>query len=263
MDTEKRRTGIVIAAIFAISFLVVMPASAHYPGAEINCPKTTLAPTIDGVFSPIEWDDASETTVEFRFLTDENLTGMFYTKYDSTNLYIALVINDPGDAEPADLFYLEFDEGHTGTLSNGDSGVAVPGIGICYRDFWYNESDVFWKDDTTDTCDFLFAATIDNDTHVWELAIPFDIVDMQDLDITPTPGKTIGLNLQYGDVNLLTFDDWPDERVQDDRPYTDPSLWANLTFGVAAAPTLTPIGLIALVSLLSAIAAVAIVRKRR
>jgi hypothetical protein len=274
MDTEKKSTGIIFAAIFAISFLVVMPASAHYPGADINCPETTMPPTIDGVISPGEWDDASAIPVEFLFLTDENLTGIFYTKYNSSYLYVALVINDPDDAEPEDGFGLEFDEGHTGTRSDGDSGLAVLGDGTCLMDFWYNETLGDWDIDTTDLCDFSRAVSIDgDDEHVWELAIPFDIVDMQDLDITPTPGKTIGVNLQYydnncsgdGNYNGLTdgADDWPDEGVEDDSPYLNPYLWADLTFGSATVPILTPTGLIALVGLLSAIAAVAIVRKRR
>ena len=245
--------------------------SAHYPGAEINCPETTIAPTIDGVFSAGEWDDASVTPVEFLFLTDENLTGIFYTKYDPGSLYVALVINDPDDAETDDDFWLEFDEGHTGTLSDGDSGVAVFGNGTCWWDFWYNES-YDWDDDTFDDCDFLHAASIAGNTHVWELAIPFDVVDMEDLDITPTPGMTIGINLQYydnttggdGEYNGEDdgYDDWADEGVEDDSHYMNPSLWADLTFGAAASPTLTPIGLIALVGLLSAVAVISIRKKR-
>ena len=276
----------------AIFWAMCTPASAHYPGADINCPETTIAPTIDGVFSAGEWDDASATPVEFLFLTDENLTGIFYTKYDASNLYAALVIDDPDDAEEADEFWMEFDEGHTGNLDYGDSGVQVNGTGACefwffgsggydwvLGDFWYNGSD--WINDTIDTCDFSAAGSITDDTHVWELAIPFDLGDVQDLDITPTPGKTIGLNLQYFDNTTYWqyggggywsqdwgYDDWPDEFVEDYYPYFDPSLWANLTFGAAAvptaaAPTLTPIGLIALAGLLSAIAVVALVRKRR
>lgn len=252
-----------------------MPVSAHYPGAEINCPETTTAPTIDGVFSAGEWDDASATPVEFLFLTDENLTGTFYTKYDSGSLYVALVIDDPGDAETDDEFWLEFDEGHTGTLSDGDSGVAVYGNGTCYWDFWYNESYGDWDDDTVDDCDFLHAAGIVGDTHVWEFAIPFDVGDMEDLDITPTPGMTIGINLQYYDNNTGWdgyyngdtdgYDDWPDEGVEDDSPYEDPSLWADLNFGTPPAPVpeLTPTGLIALVGLLSIVAAMSIRRKEK
>ena len=184
---------------------------------------------------------------------------------------MALVINDPGDAELGDGFGLEFDEGHTGTRSYGDSGLAVSGGGICWVDFWYNGSD--WATDTTETCDFSAAASVNNDEHVWELAIPFDVGDVQDLDITPTLGKTIGLNLQYYDNNCTGdgnyngrtdgADDWPDEGVEDDSPMYDAARWASLTFGAAPAPALTPIGIIALVSLLSATAAVAIVRKRR
>jgi hypothetical protein len=272
----KRRTGIIIAAIFVISVFAVMPVSAHYPGADINCPWTTMPPTIDGVFSPGEWADASATIVEFRYLTDENLTGIFYAKYDPNNLYAALVIADQGDAEVEDEFWLEFDEAHTGTLSIGDAGVATWGNGTClpfgFRgDSWYNGAN--WDNDTYDYGDFLAAASINGDMHVWELAIPFDLGDMEDLDITPNPGRTIGLNLQYFDNttawdNLKNgnndgYDDWPDEGVEDDTPWRDPSRWASLTFGAAAVPTLTPIGIIALVSLLSAIAAVAIVRKRR
>ena len=273
MDIRKGRTGNSIAVIFLSAFLLVMPVSAHYPGADINCPKTALAPTIDGAFSAGEWDDASATPVEFLFLTDENLTGVFYTKHDHNSLYVALVIDDPDDAELYDGFGLEFDEGHTGTLSDADSGVLVLGNGACYWDLWFNETSGNWEGDTTDLCDFSFIASISGYTHVWEFAIPFDMGDIEDLDITPTPGKTIGLNLQYFDYNCSTdgnyngltdgADDWPDEGVEDDSPYLDPSLWATLTFSAASAPALTPLGLVALVSLLSAIAAIAIVRKRR
>lgn len=193
--------------------------------------------------------------------------------HDPNSLYAALVINDPDDAELYDGFGLEFDEGHTGTRSDGDSGVLVLGNGTCYWDIWYNETSGNWEADTTDLCDFLCVASINGDEHVWELAIPFDMGDIEDLDITPTLGKMIGLNLQYfdyncsddGNYNGLTdgADDWPDEGVEDDSPYENPWLWANLTFGAAPVSAFTPTGLLALASLLSAIASVAIVRKRR
>ncbi len=271
MIMTKKIVPVVLMAIMAVSVLAaaLLPVSAHYPGADITCPWTSRVPAINGVVSAGEWDDASSTPVEFLYLTDENLTGIFYAKYDQNNLYVALVIDDPDDAELEDEFWLEFDEAHTGTLSVGDSGVGVLGDGACWWDFWYNGTD--WDDDTGDTCDFLAAASIDGDTHVWELAIPFDLGDMEDLDITPTPGMTIGLNLQYFDNNTFGggfngyddgYDDWPDEGVEDDSPWMDPSQWANLTFSAALVPVFSAAGLLALIGILSVVLA-AKVRKRK
>jgi len=277
MDSKtKKIVPVVLMVLIAVSFLAValLPVSAHYPNVAITCPWTSRVPAIDGLVSAGEWDDASATPVEFLYVTDENLTGMFYAKYDPSNLYVALVIDDPGDAEVEDEFWLEFDEQHTGTLSLGDAGVAVLGNGTClpfdFRgDSWYNGSD--WANDMNDYGDFVAAASINGDTHVWELAIPFDIGDMEDLDITPTPGKTIGLNLQYFDNNTGWdgeyngtndgYDDWPDEGVEDDGPWRDPSRWANLTFGAAPVPEFSTAGLIALIGILSVVLA-AKVRKR-
>jgi hypothetical protein len=275
MEKMKRETLFLLTAILAFSFCAVasLPASAHYPGADIICPRTMVVPAIDGVFSAGEWTDASATPVEFRYRTDENLTGIFYAKYDQNNLYVALVIDDPGDAEVEDEFWLEFDEAHTGTLSIGDAGVATWGNGTClpfgFRgDSWYNGAD--WDNDTYDYGDFFAAASINGDTHVWELAIPFDLGDLEDLDITPTPGRTIGLNLQYFDNTTAGdglyngkndgYDDWPDERVENDSPWRDPSRWASLTFG-AEVPEFNTAGLLGLIGILSVVLAVT-VRKR-
>jgi hypothetical protein len=273
MGKMKRKTVALLTAILTFSFCTVaaLPASAHYPGADIICPRTTVVPAIDGIFSAGEWADASATTVEFCYLTDENLTGILYAKYDPSNLYVALVIADPSDAEVEDVFWLEFDEAHTGTLSIGDAGVAILGNGTClpfYGDAWYNGTA--WDNDTVDLCDFLAAASINGDTHVWELAIPFDLGDMEDLDITPKPGRAIGLNLQYFDNttawddlkngNNDGYDDWPDEGVEDDTPWRDPSRWASLTFG-AEVPAFSAAGLLGLIGILSVVLA-AKVRKR-
>jgi hypothetical protein len=105
--------------------------------------KLPVAPAIDGVMSPGEWDGAA--TFPFRMMVPSTagaVPATVYVTHDKTYLYIAVAFDRTSAFHPSDLIAFEFDNDNDGLREDGDDiilntaggpqNVALPG-GDYYR----------------------------------------------------------------------------------------------------------------------------------
>ena len=74
--------------------------NVEIPPSQVTAPFSTMIPTIDGIWSSGEWDDANEYTI-----TGPGGTSYLRIKHNSTHLYI--IIDSPWDTTNATLATLE------------------------------------------------------------------------------------------------------------------------------------------------------------
>lgn len=215
--------------------LTLTPPTSADP-KEINCPKTTTPPTIDGQLTPQEWEDAHTLPIEFILSIEDPETkveGHLYAKHDDTHLYIAIIHHhDPENQQPQKIIALEFDEQHNGMLDPGEEFVygafQQSPTTVTFHDYHWNGTT--WEKDKNDS-EIEAAALCQGNTTVWEFALPFDPDDPEDLDIQPQ-GDT-GLALIFLDNwNAVTPDAWPEEGRQwiTGQAWNEPKEYARLTF---------------------------------
>ena len=214
--SEMRTRSYAIAGIVAIAIafaliaaMMVMPAAAHYPGAVINSNWATTIPTIDGVKSTGEWDDAWSDTVSMNPAVGTSpLEVPLWVKNDGTNLYLAYDVPDTTDDN--DLFGILFDN-----HNDCENGTMVEGPG----DEWkaIDPHNVLGAGTFVDG--YLQFANIDAvqngiGTGVWsankwffEFEVPLNSGDSQ--DISALQGETIGFLFVHCQMDLAQEYYWP------------------------------------------------------
>ena len=270
MKSEKRK-AMVLAAIMILAVLAVMPATAHYPGAVINSNWKTITPTIDGIFSPGEWDDA--TVIDIQAADPANpFTAYGYFKNDGTFLYILLDASGDITQDGGDRGVISFDTGHDAIYTDGaEDNFAITGAGLTGHYVW-NATAVGYVTHCSPFDPTLpdhaglagavgFGASPNSGTNhrIYEYRIPLALIEA-------VPGDTLGFALDgeihYGiyDSSRPGCDQWPFYRgaaimISE---YGDIVLASR-----AAVPALTPIGIAALVGLLSITATNTILRRKK
>jgi len=198
--------------------------------ADLEIPLATTAPTIDGVLTTNEWDNAMAFEVACPDIltvpkegniwvgsapashADFSLT--WYFKWDNANLYIAASVTDstpaylagsPGAYNSQDLIQLEFDLTKTEPAINLDGTTAIYDIvgqtsdgigGDIYRH--QNQSGNFSE---AEKAAIAVAGTELSDGYVVEVALPWSVIDHTGLGYTPTVNDTHGIGLLQLDFN--------------------------------------------------------------
>jgi len=104
----------------------VQPVRAH--SGDVFSAWATVTPTIDGVISIGEWEDADSLTVNVIGANGDPHSLTLYVKNDATYLYLAVVVDDEY-SDPAEMGYdflnFRFDNDHDGVTEIGDDGLAI------------------------------------------------------------------------------------------------------------------------------------------
>lgn len=229
--------------------MVVSPASADL--VTVNSRWAYTSPTIDGVMSSGEWDDA--TVVDFPLnmtksdgSLNQTLDARFYVKNNLTHICAAVqIFNDDYDAEDGpglhyDSFALLFEDDHDHTLETGDNGAAVDiwdgGSSHLNNDwYWHGYWDLdFYAGQTNDNAlswshTNLTEEAIGN--YTFEMGIPLvgSDGDAYDLAITTLPA-TVGFKIWFHERDEGIFGVYPDDPTIGDNSLeiSDGSTFGNL-----------------------------------
>ena len=160
--------------------------------------------TIDGMNTNNEWTYIQSNLIIFDF--DDNIAlGHIQFAWDLEYLYVLAYILD--DNETSDRgFFIFFDEANNGTLDNLED---VRGLFSNNTKFnkHINETGNLELDANEASYHAKYNFTPLMNYHWFEFAIPFSDIG-NDLNITPSIGKTIGIDLEYW--NGTHYDDFPD-----------------------------------------------------
>jgi len=186
----------------------------------------TVTPSIDGVISPGEWDDAA--TAIFTLQTPESHEAILYVKNDMENLYMLFILRDeeydqfPPEGGPCDYVSINFDNDHDGVRwTVGDDDMFIRGDGGYIYDGFYR-TDGGWEPDTSDggTDDMNGVVTHSNPSGLGDYTFEFShaLDSMDDAhDFSLEKGSTVGFQINYGDgASPGTYHDfWPSGSTAD------------------------------------------------
>ena len=89
----------ILGIFFTVFYLTSAYAQTNFSNKEINISISDNPPTIDGIFTPSEWQDATliENLVELQpvFSRTPQFSTKIYVKYDSQNMYVAAKLMQP------------------------------------------------------------------------------------------------------------------------------------------------------------------------
>ena len=193
-----------ILVLAASLLFLARPVSAH--SGDVLSAFAAVTPTIDGVVSLGEWDDAAN--VSFFLVPDRGIgLSTLYVKNDGTNLYLALVIRDE-DFDTGDLARFHFDNDHDGVRDIGDDAINCFGVNTCRDDFRFDELNNEQIDAAFGgTNDVVSAASHTNPIadavgdYVFEISHPFNTSD-DSHDISLSAGDTVGLGVEFFDSGI-------------------------------------------------------------
>jgi hypothetical protein len=249
------------------SLVVTGGAPTAPPPAVITGNCATTIPTIDGVISAGEWDDATAVIVTNAGVP---LPVTMYVKNDENTLYFAF--DDPNDvifsSGNYDQIGIYFDDEPTGAHDGAWTYIACPSD---EGNFWVGEFTPLppttfrgWIAGPAACPDIRPAPGVTGSISTGSGHVQYEAaIDLTTSALKGLSGDTIGVYFFVLDQEAGALNGhWPLFATFD-----DPSTYGELTLATCPAarvPALTPIGLIALVGLLSVIAAMSIkIRKRR
>jgi len=201
-------------------------SAATEPVPILDAPFSSIAPTLDGVYAPGEWDDASRVTATRYDTPGENPSGDVWVKHTTDALYILL---DFFTADPA-VEWLEADICVDVDNNNSNDGgfFVIVWDGYPYFDYTY---PAFLASGS--------GATPDHPTSHWlfELRIPLD-------GIGQMPGSTFGIYFAFASSGTPAGSqggfpiqgEWPNLTQYEE--YYTPHLWGDLTLALPAIPWL-------------------------
>ena len=109
--------------LFWICLFVILTLGISAPAMAINSVWTTTPPSIDGVFSSNEWNMSAPENFSVIFdyggLTTYLAPCTMYVNNDATNLYVVIIVDDPGGASP-NLLRFAFDSNNNGSTDVND-----------------------------------------------------------------------------------------------------------------------------------------------
>ena len=182
---KKRRTLLLLTLLCVLlPFTPLAPASCHSGDSIVAVYGTT--PTIDGVFSPGEWDDANFIPIG---------PAIAHVKQDGEYLNIAFLIFD-NSYSGADYCVLGFDVDHNGINSVGDFYIMYERINYCSE--YYGPS---WTPVTPSG--YSYSRTTYADHWIAEFRISYSKIG-----VTAGNAKTLGLCLGAADTLVGNYR-WP------------------------------------------------------
>ena len=180
----------------------------------------TVIPTIDGQFSPGEWDDAYVLNSMSPWGDIERV----YVKNDANNLYVATMIEDDelsiGPDYDAVILYFDNDNDHNWEYHEpGDEVFGWTGEGgEGYIDGW-TDTTAGWFDDESvgGTKDGTGAASNDGTFNYFEFSHPLDSID-DDHDFSLSLGEDVGIAQKYVKNGATQW--W--------KPHSNPAFWGDI-----------------------------------
>ncbi len=219
MDKVKFRMAIISSFMLFLIMLLCLNSDVivfTHSGHSLTS-LCSVVPTIDGVISPGEWNDAQAINVllEYQDL-DPNTTqheAVLYFKNDESNLYLAVVIiGEDYDSMSLDYAVWWFDNDHDGIIEAGDDGLVIRSDGLTMDVYRQNPIGRQWAMDTYDggTDDLVGAVNHTNTSgigdYTFEYQHPLDTAD-DTHDFSLKPEDTVGFLFQYFDTWGGTRDD--------------------------------------------------------
>lgn len=108
--------------VFVLTACLAVTANAFAIIQPTTCPS--LAPAIDGAFSPLEWDSAYTVDLQVNLPEGSSAPARIYVMNDAQSLYVALRIKRAAP-DPASTFFITLDANHDGRLSAGDDAFGI------------------------------------------------------------------------------------------------------------------------------------------
>jgi hypothetical protein len=201
------------------SNIVFKPVVVFAHSGDILTAWAAVAPTIDGVLSPEEWDDADSESflLEYSDFLPETSAheARIYVKNNETFLYLAVVIEND-DYDPYDFGSWRFENNHDGVIEVGDDGLSVRSDGLSTDTYRTNaQIEGWWYSDANfgGTNDIVGGATHTNPNGVgdytFECMHPLDTTDDAH-DFSLELGDTVGFHFHYTDGGAEGgSDEWP------------------------------------------------------
>lgn len=209
-----------LTAVLVGSLLVplgmIQEAEAH-SGDELFSPMTLTPPTLDGIFTPGEWDDA--TMADLTIILNNMLGSYMYVMNDANNLYVLYdVVGDTTD-DPGDTSALGFDTNHDGANGPSTGDDDFFGVGSWFGaeshyewDFgmgdWQLHCSPFSEPGLAVVYGFGASPNSGADHRIFEWSVPLSTLDA-------VPGGTIGFaaGCQWApgiaDDSTGNLDQWP------------------------------------------------------
>lgn len=231
----KKIGSVIIIGLLCFSAISMLSIQVKAHSGVALSAWSLFTPTIDGVISSGEWDDASQVTFNLTYsvpedpsqstfpLITESHESALYVKNDEIYLYLTILIKneDYSDYDEVDIF---FDNNHNGMLETGDDVLssfyedAFSGEGYFGPDkLWQGKNDLLFAKSHTATelnaigdwsFEFRHPLNSDDDSHDFSLEIG-DVVGFSILfiDFVPTPEfPTAGWSSTFPDQGNLPLD---------------------------------------------------------
>jgi len=196
---------------------IAMPPSEPAPSI-INSNWMTSAVTVDGVWSPGEWEDAAEVHVIWGALVEYEY--YVYVKNDDNWIYVC--VDAVGDAtlDSGDYSFLFFDTGHDEVFSdNGEDTLYISGLTASHSTrntttgMWHQHcsstSGVPFTDNGRDESGMAAAIGLgespnSNNHRIYEVKIPMALGDLN-----AYPKYTAGMMIRMHDDSADDYNNWP------------------------------------------------------
>ena len=144
-------------------------------------------PTIDGAFSPGEWDGAAQIPV----FSGTFSGSIFYVMNDQNHLYLALRVPDPS-LGPNDVLKVRFDNAHNAAPNDGDDELCPTAVQFRDCHFSFAASSWGFQDSQQDGAS---AAGNTGSFNFFEVSHPLTSGDPDDFSLSV--GATVGFCLRY------------------------------------------------------------------
>ena len=208
---------------------------------------TEIVPTIDGVFSPDEWDDATKISKEFEsmFVLNNSFAEThemdLYFKNDGDNLYIGLKISDDDNNHSGDDFdaiHINFDDPHDGIYNEGEDQKAFPTIYDGFYDENHRDNDDEEDVNQGGTQDGTGVILYQSEYYLIEISVPLNSGDS--LDIQTNVGDVIGFNIAFLDNIGIIDDDYIIDNLSiggwSSSSFSNATYWGDLKIGTPPPP---------------------------
>lgn len=240
----------IIVVFMVLTFLISSICNPVSFGNDqnFNAPyRAGSGPTIDGVISALDWIGGTSYVITFGFNGTENqqIQVSLYLLHNGSALFIGLNITE-GDLHmnPADAFYIYFDENHNEILNGNttkpnEEGAKLARDGsftdLCYNGTWADELSIenLTKGPSNGATngngvwEFVFISSYDPIKHRTKYSSDFDVNLPSNVLDHPV---TIGFDIEYYDANLTQTDSFV--TTLNETEYLNPSVWDHLVAGV-------------------------------
>ncbi len=244
----KKQMTFVMFLILTYFLVITQFSNSNATDVEYTVPyRAGGGPTINGTITASEWVNAIQYTIIFQFNDTENpiIEAELYLLHNGSAIFIGLNITQADNqSDPADAFYIYFDEKNNGQLAGNATLPKEEGAKLTrdgnFTDLSYNGSTWINDEDIVDlTKGPSNGAT--NGVGGWEFVMvslynPINrkSINTSDFDINlPSnvlePTVRIGFDIEYYDADINQTDSFTTSKNR--TVNTDPSKWDVLICG--------------------------------